>query len=95
MFSKLFLKKIKAIHKTINKSKKEKPHLNITTKGLSRRQVIIPMGNDNISKFILSSSKHIVNINRVPKDIKSDILADFMTLRLDREMTLFIVMMSS
>ena len=60
MFSELSLKKIKEIHKIINKSKKEKPHFNMTTKGLSRRQVIIPMGNDNISKFMLSSSKHML-----------------------------------
>ena len=77
LFPELSLKKIEKIYKTINKSKKKKPYLNITTKGLSRRQVIIPMGNDNISKFMLSFSKHIANINRVLKDIKSDILADF------------------
>jgi len=36
----------------------------MTTKGPSKRQVIIPMGNDNISKFISLSGEHIANINR-------------------------------
>jgi len=35
------------------------------------------MDNDNISKFMSSSSKHIANINKVLKNIKSNILADF------------------
>ena len=47
------------------------------TRGLSRRQIIIPMGNNNISKFILSFSKHVTNINRALKNIKSKIMANF------------------
>jgi len=76
-FSELSLKKIKKIHKTINEPRKEKPCFTIKTKEPSRRQVIVPMGNNNISKFMLSSGKHIANINKVLKNIKSDVLADF------------------
>jgi len=76
-FPNLSLKKIEEIHKTINKSRKTKPHINITTKGPSCRQIIVPMGNNNINKFISSSSKHIANINRVLKNIKSDMIANF------------------
>ena len=61
----------------INELRKEKPYINITTKGSSRRQVIIPMVNGNILKFISFYNKHIANINRAFKNIKSDILADF------------------
>ena len=35
------------------------------TKGLLRKQVIIPMSNDNKAKFIEDFSAHITNINRV------------------------------
>jgi len=31
----------------------------------------------NVEKFIVLSGKHIANINRALKDIKSDIIADF------------------
>ena len=47
------------------------------TKSTSRRQVIVSIGNNNISNFISSSGKHISSINRALKNIKSDILADF------------------
>ena len=35
------------------------------------------MDNNNISKFILSSNKYVTNINRALKNIKSEIMADF------------------
>ena len=35
------------------------------------------MSNKNISKFILSSSEHVTNINRALKTIKSEIMANF------------------
>ena len=49
----------------------------MTTKGPSERQVIIPMGNNNISNFMSSSGERISNINNAFKNIKSGILADF------------------
>jgi len=45
------------------------------TKGLLRKQVIVPMSNDNKAKFIEDSSAYI--INRVLKNIKSKVMADF------------------
>ena len=69
--------KIDNIHKIVNRGNKLKPKLNIMTKELSRKQVIIPMNNDNKAKFMESSSSHITNLNRALKNIKSDILADF------------------
>jgi len=47
------------------------------TKSTSRRQIIVPMCNNNISNFMSSSGKHISSINRALKSIKSDILAYF------------------
>ena len=47
------------------------------TKGLSRKQVLVPMSFNNLDKFIILSSKHVANINRALKNIKSDVIADF------------------
>ena len=49
----------------------------MTMKGPSKKHVIIPMSNDNKAKFMESSSSHITNLNRTLKNIKLDILADF------------------
>ena len=69
--------KIKEIHKFINKLRKKKPRINITTKGLLRRQVIILISTNNISKFMSLSGEHISNINRILRNIKSEVMADF------------------
>jgi len=47
------------------------------TKELLRKQVIVPISNNNKVKFIKNSSAHIVNINRMLKNIKSEVIADF------------------
>ena len=49
----------------------------MTTKGPSRKQVIIPINSDNIAKFMKKSLLHISNMNRSLKNIKSDMLVDF------------------
>jgi len=49
----------------------------MTTKGLSRKQVIIPINNRNKLKFISSLSTYIVNINSMLRTIKSNIIVDF------------------
>jgi len=48
------------------------------TKGPSRKQVIIPMSSHNANRIMSKSNTYIVNINKLLKDIKSDILANFM-----------------
>ena len=77
MFSKLQVRKINNIHKIINDIGKPKSKVNMTTKRPSRKQVIIPISNENKTRFIESSSKHIANLNRVLKNIKSDVMANF------------------
>lgn len=49
----------------------------MTTKNSFRRQIIILIDNNNISKFMSSSDNHITNINSALKNIKSEIMADF------------------
>ena len=49
----------------------------MTIKELLRKQVLVPISNDNKMKFMKDSSAHIININRVLKNIKSKVIADF------------------
>ena len=77
MFPNLQAKKIENIHKVINNNSKPKPKINMTMKGPLRKQVIVPMSNENKAKFMESSSVHITSLNRALKDIKSEVIADF------------------
>ena len=76
-FPNLLVKKIENIHKTINDSGKVKSRINIITKDILQKQIIIPMSNDNKSKFITLLSKHIANLNSILKGIKPEVMADF------------------
>ena len=76
-FSNLQNKKIENIQKIISGESKPKLKLNMTTKRPSRKQVIVPMNLDNANKFMKDLSTHITNINRALKNIKSDVMADF------------------
>jgi len=78
VFSNLQNKKIKNIQKIIRSEDKPKPKFNMTMKGLSRKQIIIPMNINNKMQFIKESSVHITNINKALKNIKSEVIADFM-----------------
>jgi len=49
----------------------------LTTKELSRKQVIVPMNDENKVKFIEALSSYITNLNCALKGIKLDIMADF------------------
>ena len=76
-FSNLPNNKIGSIQKVINVSNdKAKPRLNMTTKGLSCKQVIVPMSCNLGKRFIKDSSSHVININQTLKSIKSNICAD-------------------
>ena len=49
----------------------------MTTKGPSRKQVIIPMSSNNISKFMKNSSLHVASINRLLRNAKLEVLVNF------------------
>ena len=76
-FPLLKINKIDNIQKIINKSDKLKLQINMTTKGPLKKQVIILMNNENIKNFINESSSHILNLNRALKNIKSDVMVNF------------------
>jgi len=71
-------KKINTIQKVVNSSNdKPKPRLNVTMKGPSYKQVIVPINNELGKRFIKDSVFHITNINHTLKSIKSNVCADF------------------
>ena len=49
----------------------------MTTKGSSYKQIIIPMGSNNIKTFMSSLNDHVVNINQALKNVKSDVIINF------------------
>ena len=58
----------------------QKPKINMTTKGPSRKEVIIPMAKTNAELIINSAHIHTSNINNCLKNSKSDTIADFIHL---------------
>ena len=52
----------------------------MTTKGLSRKNIIIPMSSENTVTFMRNSLLNIVNINRELQNTKTDILVDYICL---------------
>ena len=54
-----------------------KPRIKMTTKGPSRKHIIILMSNNNISSFMKNSSLNIANINRELQKAKTDVLVDY------------------
>ena len=49
----------------------------MTTKDLLRKHIIIPMSSKNIMKFMKNSSLHVANINRLLRNVKSEVLVNF------------------
>ena len=59
---------------------KSKLCINMTTKSPSKKQVIIPMNNVNKKDFIEESIAHVTNMNRVLKNIKMEVMVNFVQL---------------
>jgi len=49
----------------------------MTIKDLSRKQIIVSINNDNKKNFMKESSSHVTNMNSTLKNIKSDVMVDF------------------
>jgi len=77
MFPSLNAKKIDQVNNIVNGQNKTKPRIKMTIKGLSRKQIIIPISGDNVFSFMKSSSVHVANINRLLRNAKTDILVDY------------------
>ena len=77
MFSSIRANKIEQINNIVKSNTKVKPHIQMMTKGPSRKYVIIPMSSNNNMKFMKNSFIYITNMNRSLRNIKSEVLVDF------------------
>jgi len=80
MFLNLQNKKIENIQNIISSEIKSKLKLNMTMKGPLRKQVVVPMNAANIRNLMKDLSSHVFNINRALKNIKLEVIADFIHL---------------
>ena len=62
----------------------KKPKINITTRKLLRKEVIIPMAKSNTELIVNSAHTHISNVNKCLKNSKSDIVVDFIQITNNR-----------
>jgi len=69
--------KIDQVNNIVNGSTNPKPRIRMTTKDPSRKQVIIPMGGDNVISFMKNSSLYVANLNRTLRNSKSEVLVDY------------------
>jgi len=76
-FPALNMEKINQVNNIFKGTVKSKPKIQMTTKGPSRKQIIILMSKENVNSFIKNSSLHISNINRQFHNAKSEILVDY------------------
>jgi len=76
-FPTLNAQKIDQVNNIVNGQSKPKPCIKMTTKGPSRKHIIIPMSSDNVSSFMKNSSLNIANINRQLCNAKSVVLVDY------------------
>jgi len=76
-FSNLSWNKIEKVNRVIYDQKKIKPKINMITKGLLYRQIIISIDSENLAKILSKSVEHITNINSALRSIKLYIIADF------------------
>jgi len=76
-FPALNAKKIDQVNNIVKGNPKLKLRIQMTTKGLLRKQVIISMSKDNIDAFMKNSSLHVANINRQICNVKLEVLIDY------------------
>ena len=76
-FLALDTKKIDQIQNIVKGSPKPKPCIQMTIKEPSKKQDIIPMNSDNTVKFMKDNLLYIANINRLLRNMKSEVLVDF------------------
>ena len=68
---------INQVNNIVKGNPKPKPHIQMTTKGPSRKQVIIPISNDNNNLFIKNSMFYVANINRLLRNAILEVAVDF------------------
>ena len=80
MFLSIGAKKINQINEIVKGNSKPKHQINMTTKETLCKQIIIPMSNDNIVKFMKNLATHVINLNKNLRNMKSEVSVDFIHL---------------
>jgi len=68
---------INRVNNIVKGNSKPKPRIQMTTKGPSRKQIIVLMSRDNSAAFLKNSSSHISNLNRLLGNAKTKVMIDF------------------
>jgi len=76
-FPALNANKTDQVNNIVKDNPKPKPRIQMTTKDPSRKQVIIPMSKENNNTFMKNSLLHVANINRQLRNVKSEVLVDY------------------
>ena len=76
-FPALNAKKIDQVNSIVNGKNQQKPRIQSTTKGPSRKHIIIPMSSDNMMSFMKNSSLHVANINRELRNAKTEVFVNY------------------
>ena len=76
-FPALNVNQINQVNNIVKGNPKPKPHIQMTTKGPSRKQIIISISNNNNNTFMKNSVAHVANINRLLRNTKSEAAVDY------------------
>jgi len=71
---------IDSVNNIVKGNPKPKPRIQMTTKGPSRKQIIVPISRDNSAAFLKNSSAHVSNLNRLLGNAKTEVMVDFIRL---------------
>ena len=76
-FLALNTKRIDQVNSIVKGNPKPKLRIQMTTKSLSRKQVIVPISKDNNSNFMKTSALHVANINKQLQNAKFEVLVNY------------------
>jgi len=76
-FPTLNVKQTDQVNNIVKGNPKLKPCIQMTTKGPSRKQIIVLMNSDNNNSVMKNLVAHVVNINKLLRNAKSEVSVDY------------------
>ena len=77
LFPALNAKQIDQVNNIVKGNPKPKPHIQMTMKEPSRKQIIVPMSINNNNSVMKNSVAYVANINKLLRNTKSEVSADY------------------
>jgi len=71
------VKQTDQVNNIVKGNPKLKPCIQMTTKGPSRKQIIVLMNSDNNNSVMKNLVAHVVNINKLLRNAKSEVSVDY------------------